>query len=140
MTPKALVHKWSRLFNTKNLGELISLYGKHFVLMPTFSDKIITNKEEMTKYYESVFTKNVKIRSLEERKTTRTVSNVIHGEYDFVSRSSSNRARYTFVFGVENSDWKIICHHSSVIPGRSAFDRDFYRYLKRCNRYAEMKI
>lgn len=140
MTPKALVQRWSRLFNTRNVRELVSLYGKYSVLMPTFSDKIITNKEEMTKYYETMFTKNVKIRSLEERRTTRTVSNIIHGEYDFVSRSSSNRARYTFVFGVENSDWKIICHHSSVIPGKSSFDPDFYNYLQRCNRYAEMKI
>lgn len=140
MTPLRLVRKWCQFLNTRNMPDLISLYGRNSVLMPTFSNKIITNKKEMIDYYNSISDKQVSIQSSMERKNPRPTSNIIHGEYDFVSRSSSHKARYTFVFGIENSDWKIICHHSSLIPGESSFNVDVYKYLQRCNRYSELKI
>ena len=140
MTPLRLVQKWCQFLNTRNIPDLISLYGKNSVLMPTFSNKIITSKKEMIDYYNLLHGKQVRLLSSSERKYPRPLSNIINGEYDFVSRSSSHKARYTFVFGMENSDWKIVCHHSSLIPGESSFNVDVYKYLQRCNRYLELKI
>lgn len=140
MTPLRLVHKWCQHINSGNISELMSLYGKNSILMPTFSDKIITTKDEMIEYFKIFEKKEVRLLTSKERESHREVSNIIHGEYDFLSRSSSHKARYTFVFGVENSDWKIVCHHSSLIPNSSRFSMDFYKYVQRCNRYAEVKI
>ncbi len=122
----ALFHKWKDALATADYKEVVKLYAPDAVLLPTLSNQVRHNHEEIGDYFES-FCARRPIASMVEsniRVTDQLASNA--GIYRFNldaedgTRVSVN-VRFSFTYERRPSasggdDWIIVAHHSSVMP------------------------
>lgn len=116
---RGLFNLWNDALVTKDPENVAKLYAKKALLLPTVSDVPRTDFDGIKDYF-------VKFCSLEP------VGEIIDGNitigndwcqdagiYEFTLGAKGGakvRARYTFVYVVEDDEWKISHHHSSMMP------------------------
>lgn len=98
-------------------------YAHQAILLPTLSEKTLSNKQGELDEYFKILTSYPDIqctpKSLNTRMYKETAIN--SGLYLFSYKNDSGKvvqipARFTFVYHKENGDWLIIKHHSSKMP------------------------
>ena len=114
--------KWIDLISIQDKDGVVGLYAEDSLLLGTFSDEIRVGKEKIREYFDFFLAK---------KPTASVVESVVHvcndnsftvsGFYDFEVDSNNGErelahARFTFVFQKRGHDFKILSHHSSVIP------------------------
>lgn len=113
----ALFKQWNNAIKTKEPRRVIELYAHNAVLLPTISNNVCHNHEEMEKYFTDFLTREP-VGELDE--TNITIFNEIamnSGLYTFSFKDGSKvQARFTFVYQWDGKSWKIIKHHSSQMP------------------------
>jgi uncharacterized protein (TIGR02246 family) len=116
---RSLFHKWNDALATLNSTVVANRHGKSAILHPSASDNVRKNITSIKEYYD-VFLKlkpqAVILDSFVSR-GDRYCFDV--GTYQFTMRATGDKvnARYTFVYVYEDDEWKIMHHHSSVMPG-----------------------
>ncbi len=113
---------WIDLVSKQDIEGVVNLYASDGVLLGTFSDEIRIGRDKIREYFKFFLAKNPKA-SVVESKTHTTSDNslTVSGFYDFeVDTNIGGRelahARFTFVFQKQGQDFKILSHHSSVMP------------------------
>ena len=113
---------WIDLVSIQDIDGVVDLYSEDSLLLGTFSDEIRIGKEKIREYFQFFLAKKPKA-SIVESKTHIASDNslTVSGFYDFeVDGSNDDRelkhARFTFVFQQKNDVFKILSHHSSIIP------------------------
>ncbi|CAA6800914.1 MAG: Unknown protein [uncultured Campylobacterales bacterium] len=113
-----LFDKWSNALSTQNLDDMISLYAKDSVLLPTFSFDVCPNPETKRNYFKPFLMKNYTV-VLE----TYNIQNhgdiaINSGVYKFTNKQKIEiKARYTYVYKKIDNNWLIVQHHSSYLKG-----------------------
>ena len=115
-----LFDAWNEALKTGDARRVTALYAEDAVLLPTVSNIPRTGHEEIRDYFEhflekkpvgTINTRNVKLGC---NKLTDA------GTYTFrVADGVETRdvpARYTFVYENRDGQWRIVHHHSSVMP------------------------
>ncbi|MAQ31350.1 MAG: hypothetical protein CMD26_01260 [Flavobacteriales bacterium] len=114
--------KWIDLVSVQDMDGVVGLYAEDGLLLGTFSDEIRQGKVKIREYFEFFLAKKpkasvseYKIHIIDDKSFT------INGFYDFEVDSQdgsriNSRARFTFVFQKQGEDFKILSHHSSVMP------------------------
>ena len=116
---RSLFYKWNDALATLNSTVVANRHGKSAILHPSASDDVRRNITSIKEYYD-VFLKlkpqAVILDSFVSR-GDRYCFDV--GTYEFTMRATGDKvnARYTFVYVYEDYEWKIMHHHSSVMPG-----------------------
>ena len=119
---KNTINKWISLVSIQDADEVVNLYADNGLLLGTFSDKIRIGKNKIREYFEYFLAQNPKAKIINiETHTNESDMKVFSGFYDFeVDDDNQARkivsARFTFVFQLINNEFKIISHHSSIIP------------------------
>ena len=114
------LNRWITLVSSKDIESILDLYEPDAVLLGTFCDKIRIGKSDIRDYFNHFFKRNPEVSVIESN--THIITNSLHiinGFYDFKTTSKENQiihARFTFVFKKKGESWKILTHHSSVIP------------------------
>jgi len=113
-----------RLFNTWNTaiqsgdpGKVVSLYATDAVLVPTLSNDVRTNHEEIHQYFVGFLRKEPRARLDESYIRFYGDVAINSGIYSFFFGSSPipTGARYSYVYRRTSSGWLIIEHHSSLL-------------------------
>ena len=121
MSADQVLAQWEKSLNSGDLQSIVNLYAYDAILWSTFS-KIIRNHPDLIKqYFEELFRKT-KLKVNFSSSQTRVFENthIYSGTYEFSYMDKeliTFPARFTFVICKDNAgDYKIVEHHSSLIP------------------------
>ncbi len=125
--PTTIIQVWTRAVSAGEREEVLALYHANATLMPTFSDRLLRNSEEIGGYFDGVFkNQSLKVSVEEDTLLIEELSPDIYcmsGIYDWQFGHASGfknvRARYTFIVALKFSA-PIVHQHSSQIPQKSA--------------------
>jgi len=114
---RELFEEWNKALQTGNSKAVAELYEYNAILLPTVSNKVRHNHEEIEDYFVHFLAKEPVGKIDEEN--IRTFGNVAinSGVYTFTFKDGQSvTARFTYVYRWNGQDWKIVEHHSSQLP------------------------
>jgi len=122
-TPEQILAEWMRAVNKRDIETLLSLYDQKAILIPTFSNKLLTTPEDIREYFVKLGNRDELSVSMHEKTLTiQLIKNdiyVLSGIYlwrlTIDGDSFSFEARFSYTFDISRSS-PIINHHSSQIP------------------------
>lgn len=114
---------WNAALQTKDPEKVVDLYatGNNSVLLPTLSNMVADTKDEKIQYFKGFLAKSPVGEINEEHIQVLSPTLAANsGIYSFTlttdGKTSKVQARYTFVYSKASGQWKIIDHHSSLMP------------------------
>ena len=112
-----LFDQWNRALQTGIPEKVVSLYEHDAILLPTLSNKVRHNHDEIKDYFVHFLAKDP-VGKIDESNVRIFDDIAINsGVYTFSFKDgSSAQARFTFVYCINDEGWKIIEHHSSLLP------------------------
>lgn len=112
-----LFDQWNEALKSKNPKQVVDLYAADGILLPTLSNKVRHNHEEIEDYFIHFLAKGPVGSILESNVRLFNDLAINSGIYSFAFEDgSSAKARYTFVYRQIETNWKIVEHHSSLLP------------------------
>ncbi|MEM7347072.1 MAG: SgcJ/EcaC family oxidoreductase, partial [Chloroflexota bacterium] len=105
---------WNSALQTGNPQKVATLYETNAILLPTLSNKVRHNHEEIEDYFVHFIAKGP-VGSIDEANIRIFDQIAINsGIYTFTFKDgSAAQARFTFVYRWNGTRWMIIEHHSS---------------------------
>ena len=113
----SLFETWNSALQTGEPKNVAALYETNAILLPTVSNKVRHNHEEIADYFVNFLAKGP-VGKIDES-NVRTFGDIAinSGVYTFTFKDGSAvQARFTYVYRWNGQDWKIIEHHSSKMP------------------------
>ena len=113
-----LFQLWNDALATGDSATVASRYSSEAVLLPTVSDEARYSNEKIQNYFDSFLKKQPQGEILEGEIVIGTNWAQDCGIYEFTMGvdGSTVMGRYSFVYVLEDGEWKISHHHSSVMP------------------------
>ena len=112
-----LFNQWNSTLQTKDPKKVSALYEENGILIPTLSNKVRHNHEEIEDYFTRFLAKGP--RGEIDESNIRVFGDIAinSGVYTFSFKDESSvSARFTFVYRWNQERWMIIEHHSSTMP------------------------
>lgn len=113
----ALFEEWNTALQTGEPKNVTALYESNAILLPTISNQVRHNHEEIEDYFIHFLAKGPK--GVINESNIRTFGNIAinSGIYTFTfSDGDSVQARFTYVYRWNGQRWLIVEHHSSALP------------------------
>lgn len=122
-TPEDILKEWMQCVNEADAENLLAMYHENAVLIPTFSNRLLTKPESIRDYFEKLASREDLSIALHEK----TVSiQPVHGDvycmcgiycwrFSIDGQMLSFEARFSYTLDLSNPR-PIIHHHSSQIP------------------------
>ena len=111
-----LLQKWTDAVKGGDAKQVTSLYLNDGILLGTFSGKERVGHELILEYFENLLKSPVEVQIVSEHPHVYESTAVNSGLYNFVTEGKTVNARFSFVYHKDDNGWKIVSHHSSVIP------------------------
>ena len=116
----ALFDQWNAALATLDPDTVVDLYAGDAILLPTLSNDVRHNHAEMRDYFVD-FLKRQPQGVINESNIRDLGEIAVHsGVYTFTLQAngaaSEAMCRFTYVYAKRDGDWKIIEHHSSLMP------------------------
>ena len=113
-----LFDQWNTALSTLNPDTVTALYADNAVLLPTVSNQVRHNHEEIRDYFVGFLQKSPQgvidefnVNILSDTHATNS------GVYTFTFGDGSKvSARFSYLYVASDDGWKILQHHSSVMP------------------------
>ena len=113
-----LFDQWNTALSTLNPDTVTALYADNAVLLPTVSNQVRHNHEEIRDYFVGFLQKSPRgvvdefnVNILSDTHATNS------GVYTFTFGDGSKvSARFSYLYVASNDGWKILQHHSSAMP------------------------
>ena len=115
---EGLFESWNQALATDDPSQVAQLYGDHALLLPTLSSELRETPEAITDYFNSFLARHPS-GSVTHRQIRLGCNGAVDaGTYRFTLHDpeATVEARYTFVYGLEDGQWRILHHHSSLLP------------------------
>lgn len=114
---KALFDEWNNALQTGDPNNVAVLYETNGILLPTVSNKVRHNHEEIADYFVHFLAKGPVGKIDEANVRTFGQLAINSGVYTFTFKDGSAvQARFTFVYRWNGQRWMIVEHHSSQMP------------------------
>ena len=111
-----LFDKWNEALKSKNPKEVVSLYAPDGILLPTLSNRVRHNHKEIEDYFIHFLAKGP-VGSIIESNVRVFNDLAINSEYTHLLLTMDHRQKLdTFVYRQVEYSWKIVEHHSSLLP------------------------
>ena len=112
-----LFEEWNQALQTGDPKQVAALYAEDGILLPTISNKVRHNHEEIADYFVQ-FLEMSPFGKLDEANVRLFGDIAINsGVYTFTLNGTDKvQARYTFVYQWNGERWLIAEHHSSAMP------------------------
>lgn len=111
---------WAQALNEHNPAKAASLYENHISLYATFKIQINNYKDLMQYFTRLTEKKDFHVKFNEEDIRVYGPTAVNSGLYTFTYKQAEKTfevpARFTFVYVLTPDGWRIVEHHSSVLP------------------------
>ena len=113
----ALFDQWNAAIQTGDPKTVAALYESNGILLPTLSNKVRHNNEEIEDYFVR-FLANGPVGKIDEGNIRTFGEMAINsGIYTFSFKDGTSvSARFTFVYRWNGQRWMIVEHHSSAMP------------------------
>ena len=111
-----LLHHWADTIHRGDPSQVTLLYDKRALLLGTFSAKERVGHDAISEYFVNLLKNQVSVEIVSEHQYVWDTVAVNSGLYNFVLPDKTVEARFSFVYGRNGDLWKIISHHSSVLP------------------------
>jgi len=112
-----LLQKWVAAIKSGDPKRVTELYHRDAILLGTFSNKERVGHELILEYFENLLKSPVEVQIVSEHPFVESPDCAINsGHYNFVTNGKTINARFSFVYQKGNDGWKIVSHHSSVMP------------------------
>ena len=114
---EALFDEWNDALKSGNPKNVVALYDSEGILLPTVSNKVRHNPEEIEDYFVQFLQKGPQGKIDEANVRIFDQIAINSGVYTFTfSDGSVVQARFSFVYRWNGQRWLIIEHHSSQMP------------------------
>lgn len=111
---------WNKALQTEKPEEVVACYAEDAILLPTLSKTVRHNHDEIRNYFVDFLSKKPIGKTVEENIRIYGEIAINSGIYTFSltenNKTTKATARFTFVYKKHQSSWKIIEHHSSLLP------------------------
>ena len=111
--------QWNQALTSGDPIAVASLYGDQALLLPTLSPELRDTRQGITDYFKGFLARHPS-GSITHRQIRLGCNEAVDaGTYRFVLHDpeATVEARYTFVYGLDQGKWRIMHHHSSLLPG-----------------------
>jgi len=113
----ALFEVWNNALQTGDPKQVAALYETNGILLPTVSNKVRHNHEEIEDYFVHFLAKGPVGKIDESNVRTFGDLAINSGVYTFTFKDGASvQARFTYVYRWNGQQWKIVEHHSSKMP------------------------
>ncbi|MGB8338911.1 MAG: hypothetical protein WCD07_10285 [Burkholderiales bacterium] len=121
--PEAVLKLWMQHVNSHNVAGLVSMYDEQAVLIPTFSNRLLSNPERIREYFERLCGRDELSIALHEKtlisqpvkQDLHSVCGIYCWRFAIDGELFSFEARFSYLLNPA-SDKPILQHHSSQIP------------------------
>ncbi len=121
--PDKFLNVWMQLVNDRDLDGVLGLYDESAVLIPTFSNRLLSKPERIREYFETLTSRRGLGLTLHERPrilnsisdTIHTLSGIYRWRFEIDDEPLDFEARFSFILDFARSA-PILHHHSSQIP------------------------
>lgn len=113
----ALFEKWNDVLQTGDAEQVAALYDADAILLPTVSNQVRHNHAERVDYFVNFLAKGP-VGKIDEANVRIWGDLAINsGIYTFTFKDGSVvPARFTYLYRFNGEGWKIVEHHSSMMP------------------------
>ena len=111
-----MLETWVDKIRTNDPKQVVSLYHDDGLLLGTFSDIERKGHDLILDYFENLLKAKVDVEIVTQHKHETETTVVNSGLYNFIVDGKTVNARFSFVFTKTDDGWKILSHHSSVLP------------------------
>ena len=111
-----MLDTWVEKIRTNDPKQVASLYHDDGLLLGTFSDIERKGHDLILDYFENLLKAQVDVEIVTQHKHESDSIITNSGLYNFIVDGKTVNARFSFVFIKTDNDWKILSHHSSVLP------------------------
>ena len=111
-----LLEKWTNAVKSGDPKQVTDLYLDDAILLGTFSNEERVGHELILEYFENLLKSPVEVEIVSEHPNVYKSVVVNSGLYNFVTNGKTINARFSFVYNKDNDEWKIVSHHSSIMP------------------------
>ncbi len=111
-----MIETWVEKIRTNDPKQVVSLYHDDGLLLGTFSDIERKGHDLILSYFENLLKSEVDVEVVTQHKHETDSIIVNSGLYNFIVDGKTVNARFSFVFIKSGDEWKILSHHSSVLP------------------------
>ena len=111
-----LLQKWTSAIKNGDPKQVTKLYHENGILLGTFSAKERVGHELILEYFEGLLKSPVEVQIVSEHPHVFESFAVNSGLYNFITDSKTINARFSFAYSKNDAEWKIIAHHSSILP------------------------
>ena len=110
--------RWNQALASGDPTQVAQLYDRHALLLPTLSAELRDTPEAITAYFASFLTRHPSGTVTHRQIELGCNLAVDAGTYRFSLHNPEAQveARYTFVYGRREGEWRILHHHSSLVP------------------------
>lgn len=113
----ALFDQWNNALKTKIPKNVVALYEYNAVILPTISNNVCRNYEEMEAYFTNFLAREPVGKIDESNISIFNEIAINSGVYTFSFKGGSKvQARFTFVYRWDGERWMIHHQHSSQMP------------------------
>ena len=110
------LENWVSKIQTNDPNQVVDLYIDDALLLGTFSDKERLGHDLILEYFENLLKSKVDVKIITQNKYESESLVTNSGLYNFIVDGKTVHARFSFVFIKTGDAWKILSHHSSVLP------------------------
>jgi len=121
--PENVLKEWMQAVNNGDLEGLLALYDEHAVLIPTFSNRLLSKFESIREYFEKLCSREELSIALHEKTLDiqaiggdiHTMHGIYCWRFAIDGELLSFEARFSYVIDLARIN-PIVHHHSSQIP------------------------
>ena len=111
-----MLETWVNKIRTGDPKQVVDLYHDDGLLLGTFSNKERIGQDLILEYFINLLKSNVNVEIVTQHKHESEFLVTNSGLYNFIVDGKIINARFSFVFIKTENTWKILSHHSSVLP------------------------
>lgn len=116
-----LFNVWNAALQTRDPKQVAALYAPDATLLPTLSREVCQTPDAIEDYFEDFLKLSPKGSIIHQNVSLYDPIAINSGVYTFETTISGKVhnmiGRFTFVYRKDGEEWKIIEHHSSMMPG-----------------------
>ena len=117
-----MLQTWIEKIKSNDANQVADLYHKKGLLLGTFSNIERSGQSLILDYFNSLLRSQVDVEIITKHEYKSESIATASGLYNFILNGQKIKARFSFVFLKTKTKWKILSHHSSILPEKIKSD------------------
>ena len=114
-----MLQTWVEKIRSNDANKVADLYHEHGLLLGTFSKNERIGQKLILDYFKNLLTSQIDVEIITNHEYKTESIATSSGLYNFLLNDKKIEARFSFVFLKTKTKWKILTHHSSVLPEKN---------------------